>query len=115
MVSNHPKIKSYLNGGIVEDNYGLRHNSKEKKERGFLGEIRMPDGRSVMTEQSISVDGKEMPSIVKGMHPADVNYIRQTNTVPQSVEGVAVRSAQKRALEGKSPFWNAKQDLGKGK
>lgn len=110
MTSNHPKFKD---GGMVD--YGTRHGSTAKKERGFLGEIRLPDGRDVMTEKSISVDGREIPSIVRGQHPADTNYIRETGNVPEDVIGTAVNSARRRMAEGKSPFWNAKQDQDKGK
>lgn len=89
--------------------YGKRITGEEK-ESGALGEIRMPNQRDVMTEYSINVDNKEMPSIVEGMHPADLNYVRETGKVPEDVKAVAVRSAAKREAQGKSPFWNKKQD-----
>jgi hypothetical protein len=92
--------------------YGKRKTGEEKKS-GALGEIRMPNGRDVMTEYSINVDGKEMPSIVEGMHPADLNYIRETGKVPEDAVATAVRSAKKREAQGKSPFWN-KKELKKG-
>ena len=57
----------------------------------------------------VNIDGKEMPSIVEGMHPADINYIRETEKVPEDVKAIAVRSANKREAEGKSPFWNEKE------
>jgi hypothetical protein len=87
--------------------YGNRETG-EAKDTGALGEIRMPNGRDVMTEYSINVDGREMPSIVEGMHPADVNYIRETGSVPQDAIATAVRSANKREASGQSPFWNRK-------
>jgi hypothetical protein len=87
--------------------YGNRETG-EAKDTGALGEIRMPNGRDVMTEYSINVDGREMPSIVEGMHPADVNYIRETGIVPRDAQAVAVRSANKREASGQSPFWNRK-------
>jgi hypothetical protein len=87
--------------------YGNRETG-EAKDTGALGEIRMPNGRDVMTEYSINVDGREMPSIVEGMHPADVNYIRETGSVPQDALATAVRSANKREALGLSPFWNKK-------
>ena len=85
------------------------------KESGALGEARMPNGRDVMTEYSINMDGVEMPSIVEGMHPADLNYLRETMQVPRDLEAVAVRSAKKRMSQGKSPFWNEEQDKPKKK
>jgi hypothetical protein len=93
---------------MAKKDYGKRETGEEKSS-GALGEIRMPNGRDVMTEYSINVDGTEMPSIVEGMHPADINYIRETKIVPEDVKSVAVRSASKRKAEGKSPFWNKKE------
>lgn len=87
--------------------YGNRETG-EAKDTGALGEIRMPNGRDVMTEYSINVDGREIPSIVEGMHPADVNYIRETGSVPRDAVATAVRSANKREASGQSPFWNRK-------
>ena len=88
--------------------YGNRETG-EAKDTGALGEIRMPNGRDVMTEYSINVDGREMPSIVEGMHPADLNYIRETGTVPEDAVATAIRSANKREARGESPFWNKKE------
>lgn len=89
--------------------YGKRVTGDEK-EAGALGEIRLPNGRDVMTEYSINVDGKEIPSIIEGMHPADLNYVRETGRVPEDLAAAAVRSAKKRESQGKSAFWNKKQD-----
>jgi len=111
--------KNFAEGGKVEvddvdydemyefRDYGDRETG-EAKDTGALGEIRMPNGRDVMTEYSINVDGREMPSIVEGMHPADVNYIRETGSVPQDAVATAIRSANKREARGLSPFWNKK-------
>jgi hypothetical protein len=93
--------------------YGSRETG-EAKDTGTLGEIRMPNGRDVMTEYSINVDGREMPSIVEGMHPADVNYIRETGTVPEDAVATAIRSANKRESRGLSPFWNKKETFAQG-
>ena len=91
-------------GGRVKA-YGTRQTG-EAKASGALGEIRMPNGRDVMTEYSINVDDMEMPSIIEGMHPADINYIRETGKVPEDAIATAIHSAHKRRAEGKSPFWN---------
>jgi hypothetical protein len=113
--------KNFAEGGAVETDdvdydelyefrdYGDRETG-EAKDTGALGEIRMPNGRDVMTEYSINVDGREMPSIVEGMHPADVNYIRETGIVPEDAVATAVRSANKREASGQSPFWNKKDE-----
>jgi hypothetical protein len=112
-------IPGYAAGGLVASDYDDESISQmaddllgygnrqtgEAKGKGALGEIRMPNGQDVMTEYSINVDGQEMPSIVEGMHPADVNYIRETGTVPEDAVATAVRSARRREAEGKPVFY----------
>ena len=120
-------IHKFAKGGAVEandsnvdydsiyefKNYGNRETG-EAKDTGALGEIRMPNGRDVMTEYSINVDGREMPSIIEGMHPADINYIRETGIVPEDTWATAVHSANKREAQGLSPFWNKQDGYAKG-
>lgn len=99
--------------------YGKRVTG-DQKESGALGEISTEDNSGVMTEFSINPRGEgEMPSIVEGMHPADLNALRHYEQVtreggkaefPSGVEAVARRSAKKRKAQGKSAFWNKKQD-----
>jgi hypothetical protein len=113
--------ENFAEGGAVEADdvdydemyefrdYGDRETG-EAKDTGALGEIRMPNGRDVMTEYSINVDGREMPSIIEGMHPADLNYIRETGIVPEDAVATAIRSANKREASGQSPFWNKKDE-----
>lgn len=113
LIDKQEPIKKAEGGEVDYDeiyefrDYGTRETG-EPKDTGALGEIRMPNGRDVMTEYAINVDGREMPSIVEGMHPADVNYIRETGSVPQDAVATAVRSANKREASGQSPFWNRK-------
>ena len=100
---------------LLQGEYGLRVTG-EPKGKGALGEVRMPDGQTVMTEYSINPQGSgEMPSIVEGMHPADLNYLREyahkalkgedADEFPAGVEAVAKRSAQRRKAEGKPAFY----------
>lgn len=99
-----------LSDALMQGEYGLRETG-EPKTRGALGEIRMPNGRDVMTEYLINPGGRgEIPSIVEGMHPADVNYLRYyaenpTEDFPAGVEAVAIRSAKRRQAEGKPAFY----------
>ena len=91
--------------------YGKRIDGTDK-DVGFLGEIRMPNGRDVMTEMSVGEPNTEdtfRPAITQGMHPADINYIRETGKVPEDVYATSERSAQKRIKEGKSPFYSSKE------
>ena len=93
--------------------YGQREFTGEAKERGFLGEVRLPNGRDVMTEVSIGKPGTSetyRPALTRGIHSADLNYIRETGKVPEDVYATSQRSAEKRIAEGKSPFWNEAQD-----
>ena len=97
------------------EGYGERIDGTEK-ERGFLGEIRMPDGRDVMTEVSVGMPNTNelfRPSIIRGMHPADLNYLRETGIVPEDLYQASLLHAQKRIKEGKSPFWNTEEDVPK--
>lgn len=104
-----------LSDALMQGEYGLRQTG-EPKTRGALGEVRMPDGESVMTEFSINPGGRgEMPSIVEGIHPADLNYLRAyaqnlrdnkpAGEFPTGVEAVAIRSAKRRQAEGKPAFY----------
>jgi hypothetical protein len=97
--------------------YGKRIDNTDK-DVGFLGEIRMPDGRDVMTEMSVGMPGTKdtfRPAIIPGMHPADINYIRETGDVPEGVYATSKRHANKRKSEGKSPFYSSKEKkLAKG-
>ena len=91
--------------------YGKRIDNTEK-DVGWLGPIRTKDGYSDMTEYSVGMPGTEetfRPSIVPGMHPADINYIRETEEVPQDVLAVSDRFAKERIKQGKSPFYSSKK------
>ena len=91
--------------------YGKRIDNTDK-DIGFLGEIRMPNGRDVMTEMSVGMPGTNetfRPAIIPGMHPADINYIRETGNVPEDVYVASERHAKKRIAEGKSPFYSSKE------
>lgn len=83
--------------------YGMRTNGT-KKGSGWLGEIRMPNGRDVMTEQSMSADGRLMPTITPGMHPAEVNFMRETGSPSEGQKNVAYKFGMGRIAAGKSPF-----------
>ena len=91
--------------------YGKRIDGTDK-DTGFLGEIRMPNGRDVMTEKSVGMPNTDetfRPAITPGMHPADINYMRETDKVPEDVYATSQRSAEKRQAEGKSPFYSSKE------
>lgn len=100
----------FKDGGPV--GYGKRINNTPK-ERGYLGEIRMPNNRDVMTEVSVGEPGTDelfRPSIVPGIHPADLNYLRETGMPPLDLIRASMSNAKRRSAQGKSPFWNAAQD-----
>ena len=91
--------------------YGKRIDGTDK-DVGYLGEIRMPDGRDVMTEMSLgelNTRDTFRPAITPGMHPADINYIRETGEVPEDVQATSKHHAKKRAAAGKSPFYSSKE------
>jgi hypothetical protein len=91
--------------------YGKRIDGTDK-DVGWLGPIRTKDGYADMTEYSVGMPGTEelfRPSIIPGMHPADINYLRETGEVPEDVYAASERFAKKRIKEGKSPFYNSKK------
>lgn len=102
----------------TDKGYGKRWHSKEYKDVGHLGEIRMPDGRDVMTEQSLgepkSKSDLDRPAIIPGMHPADLNYIRETDSVPEDVKATSLKFAKDRVKEGKSPYYESEKGYKKG-
>lgn len=96
-------------GQMLLGKYGQLRLDGTPKSSGWLGEIRMPDGITVMTEQSVGEPGSNeifRPSITPGMHPAVVNYIRQTDTVPEDAYATSNSFAIKRLMQGLSPFYN---------
>jgi len=107
-------VPGYANGMVPKYANDKRKDGTDK-DVGFLGEIRMPDGRDVMTEVSVGVPNTKdtfRPAITKGMHPADLNYIRETGKVPEDVYATSLRSAQNRITEGKSPFYSSEERNG---
>jgi hypothetical protein len=104
--------EGYANGGRASR--GKRLDNTEK-ETGFLGEIPTPRGE-YMTEMSVgepNTDELFRPSIVPNTHPAEINYMIQTGEVPTDLYPISQRHAEKRIAEGKSPFWNEKEDVNK--
>jgi hypothetical protein len=100
-------------GGKVS--LGKRLDNTEK-EKGFLGEIPTTRG-DFMTEMSVgepNTDELFRPSIVPNVHPAELNYMIQTGKVPTDLYPISQRHAEKRIAEGKSPFWNEKEDAHAG-
>ena len=97
--------------------YGKRYKSEEYKDIGHLGEIRMPNGRDVMTEMSLGEPNSndlDRPAIIPGMHPADINYIRETGNVPEDVKRTSENFAKNRIKSGKSPYYESEKGYKKG-
>jgi hypothetical protein len=94
--------------------YGKRADGTEKG-RGFLGELKRPDGR-VSTELSVGVtiDGRDMeiPSLVPTLNKKEIDYLLATPEGPamwktpmgKQVLNKAVAHAKDRIAQGKSPF-----------
>lgn len=102
----------------TDKGYGKRWHSAEYKDKGHLGEIRMPDGRDVMTELSLGEPGSkrdlDRPSLIPGTHPADLNYMRETGDVPEDVKATSLQFAKERIKEGKSPYYESEKGFKKG-
>ncbi len=86
--------------------YGLREDGT-KKGRGFLGELRRPDG-DISTEISIGVnmDGKEMdiPSLVPTLDKSEVDHLLSGGNPTEGIVQKAVDHAKSRISQNLSPF-----------
>lgn len=127
MPINRLSIPVDARGMLIDTSPYGRREDNTPKEQGFLGEIRMPNGRDVQSEYSVGAPQSMglfaprvpswdlyRPSITPGIHPADLNYIQQTGIVPNDVLSTSMLNAKKRIGMGMSPFWNAAQDLPMG-
>ena len=89
-----------------QPNYGNRPDGTPKG-RGFLGELRMPDGR-VMTEFSVGVDWgegeQEIPTLVPSLSPQEIEHLRRGGQPTDAIIDKAVKYARKRRFQGLSPF-----------
>lgn len=78
-----------------------------KKGRGFLGEIKTPDG-AVMTEYSIGVDWgegeQEIPTLVPGLTRQEIDYLARGGRPTPEITDKAIEHARKRLSMGFSPF-----------
>lgn len=101
----------------VINTFGFRQDGTPKS-TGYLGRLKNKRG-DVVTEFSIDedVDGKRvhMPSIVPTLDAKELQTVLkatedETVQIPNSVFIKAVDHAKKRIKEGKSPFWNPKED-----
>ena len=99
---------------ILGKDYGKRSDGMAKG-RGFLGELKLPDGR-IATEYSIGVeiDGKEteIPTLVPTLTEAErkkmvEDIIPNGKKVPKAIEEKAVKHAKERMKAGRSPFADA--------
>ena len=87
-------------------NYGKRKDGT-KKGKGFMGELKRPDGR-VSTELSIGlkIDGKEteIPSLVPTLSENERNHLLGGGRPTDNIVKKAVVHARDRMKRGKSPF-----------
>lgn len=90
----------------AKGNDGLRADGTEKG-RGFLGELKRPDGQ-VSTELSIGVniDGQEMeiPTLIPTLSKNEVSYLLSGKEPTEQIVKKAVAHVRKRLAQGKSPF-----------
>lgn len=86
--------------------YGNRVDGTPKG-RGYLGEIKTPDGR-VMTEYSIGVDWgdgeQEIPTVVPGLTKEEIVHLARGGEPTPSIIDRAIEHALRRIEMGLSPF-----------
>jgi hypothetical protein len=91
---------------MPQPDYGDRVDGT-KKGKGFLGEIKTPDGQ-IMTEYSIGIDWgdgeQEIPTIVPGLSPEEIHYLARGGDPTPAIIDKAVSHAQQRLRMGLSPF-----------
>ena len=94
--------------GAIEEasKYGLRPDGTPKG-KGWLGELKRPDGQ-VSTELSVQFDdvlgGKPIPLLVPTLQPKEVEYLLKGNRATPEIIQKAVDHANGRAKLGLSPF-----------
>lgn len=94
----------------LEGPYGLREDGTQKGS-GWMGELRNANG-DIVTEYTITVDlfNQQMtiPSIVPTLTDEEIQQVLDASAngeyPPVNVEAKAIRHAQKRLMENKSPF-----------
>lgn len=100
------KFQEQVNKNNPNPNYGNRVDGT-KKGKGFLGELKRPDG-SVSTELSIEVtiDGKKtlIPSLVPTLTKSEIDYLLNGGKMTQSISRKAYDHAIERKKKGLSPF-----------
>jgi hypothetical protein len=91
---------------FAKKDFGTRQDGS-KKGKGFLGELKRPDGK-VSTELSIGVnfDGKEqdIPMLVPTLTKQEIDYLLNDGKPTDAVVKKAVEHARKRVKEGKPVF-----------
>ena len=86
--------------------YGVRHGTNMPKGEGWLGNIGTAE--EPVTEYTINVDGREIPTVVPTLDKDEVKGLSQTalkgTEIPQSVVEKAIRFANERNRQGLSQF-----------
>ena len=87
--------------------YGNRANGSAKG-RGYFGEIKSSDGKSLSTEIGVNqtVDGEDLhyPLIHPGISRADLDHLVNHGKPTNEMYDSALDHAMKRKAAGKSPF-----------
>jgi len=104
-----------MQNGQPNYGYGNRYGSNQPKGLGYYGEIQRPDG-GYSTELSVDVGGGDIPALVPGLSPNELQSIltaKDGEKFPESVYRKAEQHANLRRLQGQSPFAgiNDKQTL----
>lgn len=105
----YAKTGANQNGTTATDasaGYGTRADGTQKG-RGFLGELKRPDG-GVSTEISVGVNigGKEteIPTLVPTLTRSEIDYLLSGGRPTEAIVDKAVKHAKERMAMGKSPF-----------
>jgi len=104
-------------GGLLarKDMSMYRADGSKKSNKGFIGQVKNNVDGGIMTEASIGIEieGKEvsMPAMVPTLTAKEIEILSNmkiegnAKNIPRSIINKAIKHAEKRRAEGKSPFY----------
>lgn len=98
--------RSPLDKLVAAERYGYRHGTNQPKGEGWLGNIGTKE--EPVTEYTVNVNGREIPTIIPGLGFSEVMAIRGSalkgTALPNSIVDKAAKFAEERNRNGLSQF-----------
>lgn len=100
------EARSPLDNLVAVAKYGYRHGTTQPKGEGWLGNVGTKE--NPVTEFTVNVDGREIPTLIPGLAFKEVMQIRGSATkgkeLPYKIVDKAARFANDRNSRGLSQF-----------